>query len=442
MDFLFPMHPYFQNMKKLGKPVTDKIKEKMAENKEAVAGVEATVAAEIDRVKNAGIPAEKIRSRGQMTIWDRIEYLVDKGSFQPLHTLYNPKQNVEGTTGVIDGLASINGKWCVIAGFDNKVMAGAWISGQAENQLRITDLAKRLHVPLVWLVNCSGVKLPEQEEVYADRRGNGTTFFRHAELEKEGIPIIAGIYGTNPAGGGYQAISPTVLFAHEKANMAVGGGGIVGGMAPKGGFGPGGRRAAHRGDPPTSRRFRPARLRSTTTKPVFSAGSMRPNRAFWMRSRNTWGPCRPTIRSFFRVDEPKAPAFDPAEIDYLVPFNQKAVYDFDNVLARLIDGSEHLEFKPKYGPRGLLRPGQDQRLPLRRDRQPPGFPGSEIPRVRRGRIHGHRRQTVPPGPDQDERVRHPVRSGPDSRFVGSRTPRASMSATRPKRPSCWGWVSR
>ena len=89
---------------------------------------------------------------------------------------------------MIDGLARISGKWCVLIGFDNKVMAGAWIAGQAENQLRVTDLAKRLHIPLVWLVNCSGVKLTEQQEVYADRRGNGTTFFRHAELEKLGIP--------------------------------------------------------------------------------------------------------------------------------------------------------------------------------------------------------------------------------------------------------------
>ena len=349
MDSLYPMHPYFQNMKKLGKPVTDKIKEKMAENKEAVAGVEATVAEEVDRVKNAGIPAEKVHSRGQMTIWDRIEYLVDEGSFQPLHTLYNPRQNVEGTTGVIDGLASINGKWCVIAGFDNKVMAGAWISGQAENQLRITDLAKRLHVPLVWLVNCSGVKLPEQEEVYADRRGNGTTFFRHAELEKEGVPILAGIYGTNPAGGGYQAISPTVLFAHEKANMAVGGGGIVGGMAPKGGFDlegaeqlieatrhykavPPGSTPIHYNETGFFRRVYP------TEQGVLDALKE------YMAAMPAYDP------AFFRVDEPKAPAFDPAEIDYLVPFNQKAVYDFDNVLARLIDGSEHLEFRPKYGP--------------------------------------------------------------------------------------------
>jgi len=105
-------------------------------------------------------------------------------------------------------------------GFDNKVIAGAWLPGQAEDVFRATNLSKRLNIPLVWLVNCSGVKLPEQEKFYGDRRGSGTTFFRHAELEQAGIPILAGIYGTNPRRRlpGHQ---PTILFAHKDANIAV-----------------------------------------------------------------------------------------------------------------------------------------------------------------------------------------------------------------------------
>ncbi len=146
---------------------------------------------------------------------------MDPGTWCPLHTLYDPQFNEEGTTGVVDGLATINGKWCVVIGFNNKVMAGAWIAGQADNQLRVTDIAKRLHIPLVWVVNCSGVKLTEQEEVYANRRGNGTTFFRHAELEKLGVPILAGIYGTNPAGGGYQRRH--ALFDRREGHRSPGG---------------------------------------------------------------------------------------------------------------------------------------------------------------------------------------------------------------------------
>ncbi len=48
--------------------------------------------------------------------------------------------------------------------FNNKWMAGAWIAGQAENNLRVTDMAKILRVPLVWLVNCSGAAFTEQEK--------------------------------------------------------------------------------------------------------------------------------------------------------------------------------------------------------------------------------------------------------------------------------------
>ena len=230
------MRRYFDEMEPLGKALTEKQIADAAENIAEIKKVEAQVAEAVEVVKSQGIPDEKIKARGQMTVWERIEYLVDPGTWTPLHTIYNPKFNVEEQTNVVDGLAKINGKWAVVIGFNNKVMAGAWIAGQADNQLRVTDMAKRLRVPLVWIVNCSGVKLPEQEEVYADRRGNGTTFFRHAELATLGVPIIAGIYGTNPAGGGYQGISPTVIIAHKDANMAVGGGGIVGGKIMRYGF--------------------------------------------------------------------------------------------------------------------------------------------------------------------------------------------------------------
>jgi glutaconyl-CoA decarboxylase subunit alpha len=343
------MHPYFKNMPTFGKALTDKKKEKAAENRKLIQEVEAKIAEEVDRVKTAGIPAEKIHSRGQLTIWERIEYLVDEGSFRPLHILYNPKGNVEGTTGVVDGLAKINGKWCVLAGFDNKVMAGAWIAGQAENQLRITDLAKRLHIPLVWLVNCSGVKLTEQEEVYPDRRGGGTTFFRHAELETKGVPILAGIWGTNPAGGGYQCISPTYLIAHKDCNMAVGGGGIVGGMSPKGSF-----------DMDGAEQLIEA-TRHFNQVPPGSVGIHHDKTGFFKEVHDTEEGVLDAIKThmdqmpaygldFFRVDEPKEPLFPAEDLYTLLPFNQKSTYNFDQCLARWVDGSEHLEFKPDFGP--------------------------------------------------------------------------------------------
>ena len=167
------MHRYFKNMASLGKALNAGQIKSSEENISQLKAVEETLAQAAEAVKNAGFPTEKINARGQLTVYQRLDYLVDPGTWCPLHTFYNPEDNEEGTTNVVDGLGKISGRWAVIIGFDNKVLAGAWLPGQAENILRVTDLSQRLNIPLVWLVNCSGVKLPEQEKFYAGRRGGG-----------------------------------------------------------------------------------------------------------------------------------------------------------------------------------------------------------------------------------------------------------------------------
>ena len=343
------MKPYFEHMDEFGKELKAGRIKRAAESLAKLRETEAAIDSEKKKVEEVGFPTEKINARGWMTVWQRLEYLVDEGSWRPLHTLYNPLDNAEGTTNVVDGLAKIEGRWAVVIGFDNKFLAGAWLPGQSENILRVTDLAKRLNIPLVWLVNCSGAKLPEQEKFYANRRGGGTPFFRHAELEQAGVPVLAGIWGTNPAGGGYQSISPTILLAHKDANIAVGGVGIVSGMAPRGGF-----------DAEMLEEII-AKTKEFTGRPPGNVETHYDHTGFfshvyeeetgvldgikeYMRGIPAYAP------KFFRVAEPTAPKFPAEDVYSLLPFNQKEVYDFDQILARLVDGSEHMEFRPDYGP--------------------------------------------------------------------------------------------
>lgn len=343
------MKAYFEKMVDFGKPLTEKQIKSTEESVKQIREVEKKITEAVEKVKKAGISTEEINKRGEMTVYQRLEYLLDPGTWCPLHTLFDPMDEESGTTGVVDGLGKVSGKWAVVIGFDNKVMAGAWIAGQAENILRVTDMAKNLYLPLVWLVNCSGVKLPEQEKVYANRRGSGTTFFRHAELEKLGIPVLAGIYGTNPAGGGYQGISPTILLAHKNCNIAVGGGGIVSGMSPKGFFDEEGAEMII----DATRKFKsvpPGRVEIHYDSTGFFRAVFETEEGVldalkeYMKYLPAYHP------KFFRVAEPKEPKFSAAEIDRLVPFNQKLAYNFEEVLARLTDNSEHMEFRPDYGP--------------------------------------------------------------------------------------------
>ncbi len=342
------MRPYFEKMDDFGKALKEGEIKRAVENVKQIKEVEAGIDQLVDKAKKVGISEADMNKRGEMTVWQRLDYLLDPGTWCPLHTLYNPADNKEGTNNVFDGLGRISGKWAVIIGFDNKVLAGAWVPGQSDNILRVTDMAKRMHLPLVWLVNCSGVKLDEQEKFYANRRGSGTPFFRHAELNQMGIPVLAGIYGTNPAGGGYQGISPTILFAHKNCNIAVGGAGIVSGMAPKGDFDNEyvedliDKTRHFKSNPPGTPKIHyneTGFFRYVYDEEKGVLDGLKD----YMKDIPSYNP------KFFRVAKPAEPKFLAEDIYSLIQFEQKKVYNFDEILARLVDNSEQMEYRPDYG---------------------------------------------------------------------------------------------
>jgi glutaconyl-CoA decarboxylase len=349
------MRKYFHKMDSLGSELEKKNKEEA--NALEISRVEKEVAGAIDGRKQTGIPPAELHKRGEKTAWERLEFLVDDGTFLPLNSLYEPEDNPEGTTGVITGLAKINNRYASIIASDNKVLAGAWIRGQAEHVFRAQDVAESLNIPVVWILNCSGVKLTEQEKVYAGRRSGGRTFFRHGELIQKGIPVIVGIYGTNPAGGGYHAISPAIIFAHDKASMAVGGGGIMSGMSPRGHFDMEGAETL---------------IKATELYKEVPPGSVKIHydrtgfiREVFDTEEGVLEAIRKCIAGMprydsatFRVAEPVGPLYPAEDLNFIVPFNQRRVYSIEQVLARLVDNSEHIEYKKDYGPEiycGLTR---------------------------------------------------------------------------------------
>ncbi|MDP3284021.1 MAG: carboxyl transferase domain-containing protein, partial [Desulfobacterales bacterium] len=159
----------------------------------------------------------------------------------------------------------------------------------------------------------------------------------------------AGVYGTNPAGGGYQSISPTIIFAHKNCNIAVGGGGILSGMSPKGHFDLEGAEMLIS----SAKQFK-AKPPGSVEVHYDSTGFFRyvyeeetgvlDGLKDYMKDMPGYNP------KFFRVAEPKAPKFPTDELYYLLPFNQKRTYDLKDILSRLVDGSEHMEYRPDYGP--------------------------------------------------------------------------------------------
>jgi len=344
------MKRYFEKMTPLGKEITEYEIGLMEENFHQIKGVEKEIAQAAEKVKQTGLPVETIHSRGEKTVYERIELLVDdESSFFPLNTLYDPEGNEEGTTGVVTGIGKIAGRCAVIVASNNQILAGAWLPGHAEKIFRAQDISEQLRIPLVWLLECSGIKLTQQEKLYAGRRSGGRIFFRNAELTLKGIPVLAGVFGTNTAGGGYHAISSATIFAHKNANMAVGGAGIVSGMNPKGEF-----------DLEGAEQISEATRKSREAVPG-SVSVHYEHTGFFKNVFETEEEVINALRDsikmmsvyepdLLRVAEPKGPFFPPYELNYIIPFNQKRVYNIEQVLARLFDNSEHTEYRSDYGP--------------------------------------------------------------------------------------------
>lgn len=342
----YSMPKYFQNMDQLGKPLvkTDE------ENERKIRNIENEIYQMIQDSLEVGRSTESLNESGQLTAMQRIEALVDEGSFLPLNSLFNPNDNKTGTTSIVKGFGMVEGHWAIIVASDNKKLAGAWVPGQAENLLRAADTAKCLNIPLIYLLNCAGVKFDDQALVYPNRRGGGASFYRNSELPQLGIPVLVGIFGTNPAGGGYHSISPTLIIAQKDANMAVAGNGIESGMSPKGYI---------------DEEVAEALIRSQTEGPkhkppgtvdihYYETGFMREI------YDDDYGVCDALRKymsylpsydpEFFRVAPPQDPLYDPDELYSIIPINSKMIYDIREVIPRLVDNSEFMEYKKDYGP--------------------------------------------------------------------------------------------
>jgi glutaconyl-CoA decarboxylase len=131
--------------------------------------------------------------------------------------------------------------------------------------------------------------------------------------------------------------------------MAVGGGGIVGGMSPKGHFDEEGAEALIE----ATRHYKEV--------PPGSVGIHHNVTGFFKEVHDTEKGVLDSLKrhmdmmpaydpEFFRVAEPKEPKFSAEELNSIVAFNQKRSYSLEEMMARIFDNSEHMEFRPGYGP--------------------------------------------------------------------------------------------
>jgi 3-methylcrotonyl-CoA carboxylase beta subunit len=176
--------------------------------------------------------AQRVHEKDKLTTRERLERLKDEGTdLFEVGTFVNYGVDFKGlrspAAGVVTAFAKVKGRWCVVIANDNTVASGAWWPKTPEKIERAQEMARRLRLPTLYLVDCSGLYLPEQSKSFAGATGAGHIFKMNSLLSAEGVPQIAGVFGDCIAGGGYMPIISDRVYMTEQAYMVIAGAALI-----------------------------------------------------------------------------------------------------------------------------------------------------------------------------------------------------------------------
>lgn len=174
----------------------------------------------------------RVHEKAKLTTRERLERLKDAGSrLFEVGTFVNHGRTfgklASPAAGVVTAYARVAGRWTMVIANDNTVASGAWWPQTPEKIERAQEMARRLCLPVIYLVDCSGLYLPEQSHSFPGRTGAGHIFKKNALLSSEGVPQIAGVFGDCIAGGGYMPIISDRVFMTEQAYMVIAGAALI-----------------------------------------------------------------------------------------------------------------------------------------------------------------------------------------------------------------------
>ncbi len=269
-----------------------------------------------------------------MTARERIAALVDPGSrFEELWLWAAFKMYEEWggapSAGVIVGIGRVSGKRVFVVANDATVKAGACFPMTIKKILRAQRIAFENRLPVIYLVDSSGVFLPLQDEVFPDEDDFGRIFRNNAVLSAEGIPQFAAIMGNCVAGGAYLPVLCDTLLMTEGSGLYLAGPALV---------------KAAIGQEISSEDLGGVSIHSAISGTV---DYHEPDDAHCLeRLRRLLSLFPPDPASSSVVEPPARPT---ENLGSLVKSDPSAQYDVRDVLAALVDGSRFDEYRAKYG---------------------------------------------------------------------------------------------
>jgi len=293
-----------------------------------------------EKLRAGGGPAkiEKQHKDGKLTARERIAKLIDPGAmFLEIGLLiaYDKYDGQAPAAGVVTGVAHIEGRPAVIVANDATVKAGAWWPETIHKILRAQEIAMRNRLPIIYLVDSAGVNLPYQDGIFPGQYGAARIFYYNSLMRRKlRVPQIAAVMGMCIAGGAYlPALSDVIIMVEGTSFMGLGGPNLVKGAV---------------GQVISAESLGGAALHTRIS-----------GVAHYMAANDA--ACLAIIRQKVRelpadsnrgTSTPKgSPPAKSAEGLYdLMPTDHRLPYDVEEVIARIVDANDYLEFQPEHAP--------------------------------------------------------------------------------------------
>ena len=281
---------------------------------------------------------DKIHEKGKKTARERINDLLDPGTFEEydafkLHRCYNfgmEKIKFLGD-GIVTGYGRLAGRPVYVYAQDFSVLAGSLSGTLAEKICKVMDLGVKMGIPVIGLNDSGGARIQEGIEALAGY----TEIFTRNVLTSGVVPQISGIFGPCAGGAVYSpALTDFIVMVKIQSYMFLTGPKVV-------------KSVLH--EEVTTEALGGAVMHNTKSGVADYAAENEDDAIQWIQDLMSYLPCNNM------ENPPDAPCDDPvtrksALLNDIIPDNPNAGYDMKKVITETVDNGVFHEIKKTFAP--------------------------------------------------------------------------------------------
>lgn len=279
---------------------------------------------------------KRLEETGKLTVEKKLDLLLDRNTpfleVAPLAArgMYDGKIH---KAGIVAGVGIVQGKEVFVSTNDATIKGGASYPMTVKKALRCQTIVMENHLPMINLTDSAGAFLPLQSEIFPDVDDGGRTFYNQAMMSKMKIPQITAVMGLCTAGGAYvPAMSDEVVHVKGHGAIFLGGPPLV---------------KAATGEEVSADELGGAELHCSESGVSDYLAEDDAHAIAIIREIVANLPENPKAQLSVKPSRP--PLYPMEEIYGIIPKEIATPYDIREVIARIVDGSDFLEFKALYG---------------------------------------------------------------------------------------------